>query len=92
MNCGHFIHSKRFDLMAHPYNCQAQCVRCNKYLSGNLGKFANNLGKKYGYQILDKLFQLEKAKEKNNLSLKHIIVMAIINLRQLNKELEKNIA
>ena len=53
MDCGHFIHkdSMDFDDKA----LRAQCVRCNRWLHGNLGNFANKLIKIYGPGIVDEL-------------------------------------
>lgn len=51
MNAGHYHHNKLdYDEM----NVNAQCPRCNKWLSGNLGNYAMYLIDKYG---------LEKKKE-----------------------------
>lgn len=52
MNASHFIHGKLdFDEM----NINACCVRCNKWLSGNLGEYAIRLIKKYGLKAVDDL-------------------------------------
>lgn len=64
MNSGHyfakeFYKSVRFDLD----NCNGQCVRCNKYLSGNLIPYRANLLKKIG---ADRLAQLERKAEIKN--------------------------
>lgn len=64
MNSGHyfakeFYKSVRFDLD----NCNGQCVRCNKYLSGNLIPYRANLLKKIG---AERLAQLEKKAELRN--------------------------
>lgn len=56
MNSGHFYakefyKSVRFDFD----NCNGQCVRCNKYLSGNLIPYRANLLLKIGEQRLKQL-------------------------------------
>ena len=64
MNAGHYYEktiykSVRFDLN----NINGQCVRCNKYLSGNLIEYRKNLLKKIGEE---KLKQLDKLAEIKN--------------------------
>ena len=64
MNAGHYYEktiykSVRFDLN----NVNGQCVRCNKYLSGNLIEYRKNLLKKIGEE---KLKQLDKLAELKN--------------------------
>ena len=64
MNAGHyyakeFYKSVRFDLN----NVNGQCVRCNKYLSGNLIEYRKNLLEKIGEE---KLKQLDKLAEIKN--------------------------
>jgi hypothetical protein len=55
-NAGHYIHKDALDF--HPINIQCQCVRCNKWLSGNLGVYAHNLIEKYGLEEYKKLESL----------------------------------
>jgi hypothetical protein len=43
-----------------PMNVHAQCVRCNKYLDGNLGAYALALEKRYGFGILQTLERQSK--------------------------------
>jgi len=49
---GHFKHG-RLDFDRQNIHCQ--CVRCNKYLHGHLGEYANRLIKQYGLGIIDEL-------------------------------------
>ena len=54
MNAGHYIHNKLdYDEM----NVNVQCVRCNKWLSGNLGKYAEKLIEKHGMEKIQELRQ-----------------------------------
>lgn len=53
-NAGHFIHGDCMDFIRE--NIHAQCVRCNKYLSGNLGKYAVWMIKKYGLKLVEDLY------------------------------------
>ena len=57
LQAGHFKHNK---LDFCNKNIHPQCVRCNKWLHGNLGVYAQRLIKKYGPGILDELDQLAK--------------------------------
>lgn len=51
-HCGHYIHNKLdFDLR----NLKPQCLRCNYFLSGNLGIYGENLIKMYGQDWVDQL-------------------------------------
>jgi len=56
-NAGHYIHGK---LDFCPINRQNQCVRCNKWLSGNLGLFAENIIRKFGVNALSDLRERSK--------------------------------
>ena len=68
MQAGHFIHNK---LDYDERNIHAQCVHCNKYLSGNLGRYANHLIKDYGVDILDAL-EVEAARRGNDYSIEEL--------------------
>ncbi len=52
---GHYIHRDclDFDLI----NIHCQCVRCNKWLSGNQGIYAERLIAKYGEEAISELRQ-----------------------------------
>lgn len=72
MNAGHFWHDKLdFDEM----NINCQCIKCNHFLSGNLGEYATRLIDKHGlekfnelgtrrFQVLYRREDLEKIVEK----------------------------
>lgn len=52
MQAGHYIHGALdYDEM----NIHCQCVRCNKWLSGNLGEYTMKLISKYGIEEVEKL-------------------------------------
>ena len=60
LDCGHFIHSKLdYDLR----NLKPQCARCNRYLHGNLGVYAERLIVENGMPWLQ---QLKKDSQKGN--------------------------
>ena len=52
MNAGHYIHNA---LDYEPMNVHCQCVRCNKWLSGNLGIYGEKLIKQHGTDAIDAL-------------------------------------
>jgi len=52
MQAGHFIHGKLdFD----ERNIRVQCVKCNMYLSGNLGAYAERLIRENGLEWIEQL-------------------------------------
>jgi len=80
-NAGHFKHNK-LDLDLR--NRRVQCVRCNKWLSGNLGTFALKLVKEKGIKWVDKL--ILDANTKGNLYTYDEVEKLIIKFKkQLSK-------
>jgi hypothetical protein len=57
---GHFVHGK---LDFKRENTNPQCTRCNRFLHGNLGKYAIWLDKRYGIGTAESLIKMG-AKEK----------------------------
>jgi len=53
---GHYIHRNSLDF--DPVNIQPQCSKCNKYLNGNLGRFAHAIVSKYGMGEWERLESL----------------------------------
>lgn len=53
MQAGHFIHRNCLDFDERAINCQ--CVKCNKYLSGNLIIYTVSMIDKYGVDIIEEL-------------------------------------
>jgi len=49
-NAGHYVHQNSLDF--DPVNIHCQCVRCNNYLSGNLGIYAERLIAEYGEEAV----------------------------------------
>ena len=54
-NAGHYIHKDCLDF--DPINIHCQCVRCNKWLSGNSGIYAERLIAEYGEEAIASLRQ-----------------------------------
>ena len=62
LQAGHYIHSQLdFDEM----NIHPQCVRCNKWLHGNLGLYGERLVREYGQEAVDALRIRGKRKGNN---------------------------
>lgn len=61
MNAGHFIHGK---MDYNEYNVNPQCVRCNKWLHGNLIQYTTFLMLKYGNEMINQLQVEAKTKKK----------------------------
>jgi len=61
---GHFIHKDCLDHERRNIHCQ--CVKCNKWLHGNLGEYANRLIQEYGRNIVDTLTYLGNKTHKFN--------------------------
>ena len=71
-NAGHYIHKDCLDF--DPINIHCQCVRCNKWLSGNTGVYAERLIAEYGEEAIAELRQRANKIKKFSLNeLKHII-------------------
>jgi Bacteriophage Lambda NinG protein len=53
MHGGHYSPRGLFKAVKYdPFNIHAQCVRCNKWLHGNLAAYATALEKRYGFGML----------------------------------------
>lgn len=77
MDCGHYMHGKG-DLELD--NLKPQCVKCNKYLEGNLGLYAERLIEEYGLAWLQQLrYNVEK---RGNLYTKEELIEIIIGLKE----------
>ena len=59
---GHYIHGNRMDFVA--LNIHCQCPRCNCYLSGNLGVYAERMIAEYGEQAVAELREISKQEHK----------------------------
>jgi len=55
LQCGHFQSRKHNATRYDPYNCQAQCVRCNMFNWGEQYEFGKQLDKKYGDGMAESL-------------------------------------
>lgn len=53
-NAGHFIHNKNSTLF-NEINVNCQCIKCNYFLSGNLGVYRKILIEKYGEDNINEL-------------------------------------
>jgi len=57
-NAGHYIHGNHMDFYIPNIHCQ--CVRCNKYLSGNQGIYAERLISDYGLQTVNEMREYDR--------------------------------
>lgn len=48
MDCGHFIPRGHMGTRFDEDNCHAQCVRCNRFMDGNLVEYERRLKRKIG--------------------------------------------
>lgn len=60
LDCGHFQSRRHLSTRWHEKNASAQCVRCNRYGSGEQYKFGLAIDSKYGKGTADHLFVLSK--------------------------------
>jgi len=58
---GHYIHGDCMDFVE--LNIHCQCVRCNKWLSGNEGKYAERLILEYGLDAVLGLREIERERK-----------------------------
>ena len=58
-DCGHYIDRRHMATRFDETNCNAQCIKCNRFSSGNIEKYRLGLIKKYGE---DKVLELESKK------------------------------
>lgn len=62
LNCGHYIHKDSLDFEVN--NLRPQCVRCNQWLSGNLGIYSEKLSKEIGEEEISLMRQRSKQVKK----------------------------
>lgn len=61
LDAGHFRHTRKKDKIRvkeidyEPRNIHPQCTRCNRMIHGNLAKYAQNLVRDYGPEVLREL-------------------------------------
>ena len=62
---GHYIHGNNMDF--DPINIHCQCIRCNKWLSGNSGVYAERMIAEFGEQAIAELRERSKKEHKFNI-------------------------
>ena len=67
-DCGHYIHKNCLDF--EPINLHCQCSRCNRFLHGNLGVYAERMIAEYGEMAIAVL--RERAKEIKKFTIKEL--------------------
>lgn len=68
---GHYIHGDAVDFVEE--NIHAQCVRCNMYLSGNLGIYGEKLVRSIGQDRIDEIRLQKNTKKYTRDELEEII-------------------
>lgn len=58
MNGGHFIAGRNSGVVLDERNVHAQCVHCNKWLSGNQAAYLEYMLNRYGQKVVDELRRL----------------------------------
>lgn len=64
MDAGHFINRKHLSLRFSEVNVNAQCRSCNRFDEGNFEGYRRGLIKKYGPEIIEKLYALKNLSQK----------------------------
>lgn len=57
MDAGHFVASRAASVLFIEENCHPQCVRCNRYLSGNQEAYADFMLERYGQDTIDMIIR-----------------------------------
>jgi len=52
---GHYVNRKHMSTRFNEKNCNAQCIKCNRFDEGNMLGYTKGLIKKYGEGVLDEL-------------------------------------
>lgn len=64
IQCGHFITRAEMSTFIHHMNTHPQCIRCNKYRSGEQFAYGKNIDLKYGEGSAEELYILSKQHKK----------------------------
>lgn len=89
MNGGHFIAGRNSGVVLDERNVHAQCVHCNKWLSGNQCAYYGFMLKRYGQDVVDELTRLNNTGR--DWSLEELVELRESYLDEI-KELERSLA
>lgn len=90
-NAGHYIHGNHMDFVIMNIHCQ--CVRCNKWLSGNSGIYAERMIAEYGEEAVASLREIDRTTKGHKftiIELENLIADRKEKLASLTSE-EKNV-
>jgi len=59
-NAGHFIPRQHLAIRYDERNVHLQCVRCNKWMHGNLINYTLYMQNRYGQEVVDELMRLKR--------------------------------
>ena len=85
-DCGHFFSRKHGSTRWDEDNCHAQCIRCNRFLDGNLVNYRSNLIVKIGQK---RFYELENRHHQTRQWRKSEIKELLDFYKDKNKELKK---
>lgn len=81
IECGHYKGRGSMNTRWNGKNAKPQCIRCNRFLQGNIEVFAENLVKEYGEGILEYLDKESKTK----------VQLTIVKVRNLRTYYESQV-
>lgn len=85
-DCGHFFSRKHGSTRWDEDNCHAQCIRCNRFLDGNLVNYRSNLIVKIGQERFDELeYRHHQTRQWRKSEIKELLDF----YKDKNKELKK---
>jgi len=86
-DCGHFIPREHMATRWCEYNCHAQSVNANRFLDGDMDRYADFIVDKYGEYTLNKLYGMKRQSRKWGLfELKEMIKVYRDHVKKLKKE------
>lgn len=60
LDCGHYYDREHLSLRTNEFNCNAECIVCNRYCETHLVGYKANLIKKIGLEEFKKLGEIKK--------------------------------
>jgi len=60
MQAGHFVQGRHNSILFDTRHIHPQCPGCNLFKNGNLYLYGKFMEKKYGQEVIDELFELDK--------------------------------
>lgn len=87
LDAGHFIPKTSRAIEYDETNIHAQCIKCNRYLSGNIHEYFVKMEQKYGRKVVDELLTHRgETKKWTELEIDELICYYQDKLKQLEGE------